>query len=359
MSGAAVGAGVLGAPRIALAESVRALTPVQVSLDRVTRTTVGLRPYRASGFVLRAEGRDDKTIVHDYGHGGAGMTLSWGTALLARDLALQTEKRRAAIIGCGVVGLSTARVLQDAGFDVTIYAREVPPDTTSNRSGAQWSPTSLFDPDRIDDAFRAQFVQAARLSYQRYQTMLGDDYGVRWIENYDCHVDPESGFLSSPGVRFITELYPEVKTFGPGEHPFPTRYATRVLTMLIEPNRYLRALVRDVLERGGRIVVRSFASAADLTTLEESLVMNCTGLGAKGLTGDPQLEPVRGQLSVLAPQPAVDYIAFHVGRYMFPRTDGIVLGGTFQHGNADLAIDPAQVTQIVGDHAAFFNAMRG
>jgi D-amino-acid oxidase len=128
--GATAGAGMFGVPRFANAQSVRALTPVRISLDRVTRTTVGLRPYRAGGFVLRAEGRDDKTIVHDYGHGGGGMTLSWGTALLARDFALQTEKRRAAVIGCGVIGLSTARVLQDAGFDVTIYARELPPDTT-------------------------------------------------------------------------------------------------------------------------------------------------------------------------------------------------------------------------------------
>ena len=70
------------------------------------------------------------------------MTLSFGTALIARDLALQTQKRRAAVIGCGVIGLTTARVLQDApNFDVTIYARELPPDMPSNRSGAQWTPT--------------------------------------------------------------------------------------------------------------------------------------------------------------------------------------------------------------------------
>ena len=72
---------------------MRALTPVRVSFDRVTRTTVGLRPDRAGGFVLRAEGRNGKTMVHDYGHGGGGMTLSWGIAPLARDLALATQKR--------------------------------------------------------------------------------------------------------------------------------------------------------------------------------------------------------------------------------------------------------------------------
>ncbi len=350
--------GLFAISRPVRAETTRSLTPVEVSLDRVTHSTVGLRPYRAGGFVLLAEGRDGKTIVHDYGHGGGGMSLSWGTALLARDLALRTEKRRAAVIGCGVIGLTTARVLQDAGFDVTMYARDLPPDTTSNRSGAQWTPSSLFDPARVDDAFRAQYIAAAKLAYQQYQTLLGEDYGVRWIENYDCHDGPESEFLAGSTQRLITDLYPEVKTYGPGEHPFPTRYATRLLTMFIEPNRYLRALERDILKRGSRIVVRSFTSAADLASLDEPLIMNCTGLGAKELTGDTQLEPVRGQLSVLAPQPAVDYITLHGSRFMFPRSDGIVLGGSFQHGNADLAVDSDLKRTIVGDHAKFFDAMR-
>jgi glycine/D-amino acid oxidase-like deaminating enzyme len=327
-------------------------------LDRVTRTTVGLRPYRAGGFVLRAEGRDGKTIVHDYGHGGGGMSLSWGTALLALDAALATEKRSAAVLGCGVVGLSTARVLQDAGFAVTIYARELPPLTTSNVSGAQWTPTSVFDDDRVDDAFRRTYARAARLAYLRYQTLLGEDYGVRWIENYHCYDDADAPFPGGAATALIPDLYPDVATYGPGEHPFPTRYARRFLTMLIEPNRYLRALLRDYVERGGRVVVRAFRSAADVGALDEPLVMNCTGLGAKDLAGDDQLEPIRGQLSVLAPQPAVDYITLHGGHYMFPRSDGIVLGGTFQHGDANVEPDLAAQTEIVADHAAFFAHMR-
>jgi D-amino-acid oxidase len=357
---AAMAAGVL--PRVAVAAqpvaSARRLNPVDVSLDRVTRTTVGLRPYRAGGFVLRAEAHDAKTIVHDYGHGGDGMSLSWGTALLALELAAQTQKRTAAVVGSGVIGLSTARVLQDAGFSVTIYTRDVPPNTTSNMSGAQWSPTSLFDDDRVDNEFRAQYVRAATLAYRRYQTLLGEDYGVRWIENYDCYDEADSSFLTAPTARVIGALYPEVITYGPGHHPFPTRYATRFLTMLIEPNRYLRALQRDYLLRGGRVVIRSFSDVGQLLALDEPLIMNCTGLGAKPLFNDDQLEPVRGQLSVLAPQPSIDYLTLHGGRYMFPRSDGIILGGTFQHGNANLEPDEATVRRIVTDHAAFFASMR-
>jgi glycine/D-amino acid oxidase-like deaminating enzyme len=345
------------APAVAAAQ-VRSLTPVAVSLDRVTRTTVGLRPYRAGGFVLRAEGHDGKTIVHDFGHGGGGMSLSWGTALLALELATATEKRHAAVIGCGVIGLSTARVLQDAGFEVTIYARAIPPDTTSNMSGAQWTPTSVFNDDRVDGPFRATFARAARLAYLRYQTLLGDDYGIRWIENYDCYDDADNPFPGGAATALIPDLYPEVQTYGPGEHPFPTGYARRFLTMLIEPNRYLRALLRDYALRGGRIVVREFGSASDLLTVDEPLIMNCTGLGAKELTGDTQLEPIRGQLSVLAPQPAIDYITLHGGHYMFPRSDGIVLGGTFEHGNADVQPNLASRAAIVADHAEFFARMR-
>lgn len=355
-SGAAFVAAAAPARAFAQARSVRKLQPVVVSLDRVTRTTVGLRPYRTSGFVLRAEGVDRQTIVHNYGHGGGGMSLSWGCALLARDLALATTKRRAAVIGSGVIGLSTARVLQDAGFDVTIYARDLPPLTTSNMSGAQWSPTSVYDADAVDPAFLARFVDASALAQRRFQTLLGEDYGVRWIENYSCYDAPGQSYLDhlDPGIR---HLYPEVHEYGPGEHPFPTRYATSFLTMIMEPNRYLRALLRDFALRGGTVVVRDFASVSQVRALEQELVVNCSGLGARALFGDQVLEPVRGQLSVLAPQPNIDYLTLSPTGYMFPRSDGIVLGGTFDHGNWSTEPDPGTERRIVAAHEKFFVAM--
>src|SRR6185295_7819450 len=95
---------------------VRKFAPVKVSANRVIRTVVGLRPYRASGFVVRSEKLGRKTIVHNYGHGGAGVTLSWGTAHLAIEEALKSGKSDYAVLGCGAVGLSTARLLQLKGF---------------------------------------------------------------------------------------------------------------------------------------------------------------------------------------------------------------------------------------------------
>ena len=69
------------------------LAPVLVDESRIIRTLAGLRPYRRSGFVVRAEQLGAKRLVHNYGHGGAGITLSWGSSKLATELGLQGSDR--------------------------------------------------------------------------------------------------------------------------------------------------------------------------------------------------------------------------------------------------------------------------
>src|SRR3546814_20706067 len=80
--------------------------------------------------------------------------------------------------------------------------------------------------------------------------------------------------------------------------------------------------------------LRDFHTPADITALPEALVFNCTGLGSNRLFGDAELQPMRGQLAVLLPQPEVDYaLETRRGIYMFSRSDGIILGGTADYGN--------------------------
>ena len=95
-------------------EPPRRFARVHVSEDRIIRTVVGLRPFRASGFVVRVENVGDKTVVHNYGHGGGGITLSWGTSALAVDEAWKTGERRFAVLGCGAVGLASAACCSSA-----------------------------------------------------------------------------------------------------------------------------------------------------------------------------------------------------------------------------------------------------
>ena len=336
-------------------EPPRRFARVRVSEDRIIRTVTGLRPFRASGFVVSAEKIADKTVVHNYGHGGGGITLSWGTSELAVEEAWKTGEKRFAVLGCGAVGLAAARLLQERGAEVTIYAKDLPPNTTSNIAGGQWSPTSVMDRDRRTPESDALLARAARLSHRSFQQLPADEFGIRWLENYVLSDEPLQEWWEQGLVR---DLYPELRELRPHEHPFPARYARRFTTMLIEPPVYLAAMLREVRLAGGRIVVRELAGREQIAELPEPVVIDCTGLGAKALFGDEEMEPVKGQLTFLLPQPEVDYIVISDGLYMFPRRDGILLGGTFEHNVWSLDVDEEARRRIVAGHRALFEAMR-
>ena len=328
------------------------LAPVDVHPDRVIRTVCGLRPYRPSGFVVRSEKFGAKTLVHHYGHGGAGITLSWGTGQLAADEAVKSGHSEAAVLGCGVIGLTTARLLQRRGMKVTIYAKDLPPQTTSNIAGGLWSPVTVFERERASPQFLDQFAQASRMSFRAYQDLTGDYYGVRWLPIHVLGSAPSRMFSERSPMYPIAGLFPERRELSKREHPFPVDHCLRFQSMLIEPPVYLNALTRDFLAQGGRIVVREFEKPAQVVALPEPLIMNCTGLGARALFGDEELTPIKGQLSFLVPQPEVAYCTLGPGDlYMFPRRDGILLGGTHEQGNWSLEPDQAQRERILKGNA--------
>ena len=326
------------------------LPPVRVDESRIIRTIAGLRPYRASGFVVRREPLGDKVLVHNYGHGGAGITLSWGSSRLAADLGLAGHNGPVAIIGSGVMGLSTARLVQEAGFPVTIYTAALPPDTTSAVAGGQVSPFGHYSEDAVTPEWRAQFAAAMAYSWQRFQLLLGDEYGVRWLPTYEETRRTEPTELE--------EFMPDWRVLSPAEHPFPLEDVVRYRTMYVETPRFMAELTSEILRSGGRIRMRRFNSLAELTDLPERLIFNCTGIGAAQLVGDAALMPVRGQLAVLAPQPEVRYAVAGSSGYMFPRADGILLGGTFERGEWDSTPQPADIARIVASHQAFFDGLR-
>jgi D-amino-acid oxidase len=334
----------------------RRLPPVRVAANREIRTVVGLRPFRASGFRVAAERIGDKLVVHDYGHGGSGVTMSWGTGDLATRLALESSPaRNVAILGCGAVGLAAARLLQLRGATVTIYSAALPPDTTSNIAGAQWFPFYAYGHGALTGAFREQFVAAARFSYRWFQSLVGGGYGVRWMTNYSLGDEPythEDGLL---GLRSpIRELIPELGDIPRDAHPFDAPYARRFDTMMIEPPLYLAAIMRDFRVAGGTLVVRRFESAAELAALPEPTIINCTGLGARTLFADGELTPVKGQLTVLLPQPEVDYAVLYNNLYMFSRRDGVLLGGTHEEGVETLEPNLEAKARILDGHARLF-----
>jgi len=351
-----------GAGLVSACASLRApdprnrLAPVRVAPERIIRIEVGLRPFRPSGFRVAREAFGDKALIHNYGHGGGGVTLSWGTAKLALDLGYDAGVREYAVLGCGVAGLATARLLQERGAKVRLYARDLPPNTTSNIAGAQWWPASVFDSSAATPDFIAQHTEAARFAFRRYQSLVGDAYGVSWEKNYHLSARPITSYPAredDPMRQFVINQ----RDLTPQEHNFPRPFVRAFDTMMIETPLYLRRMEADVRLNGGEIIVRGFASAAEVQALPERVIFNCTGLGAGALFGDSEIMPARGQLAILLPQPEIDYNTIAREGYMFGRRDGIVLGGTFERGEWALEPDPAAITGILEGHKSIFEAM--
>ena len=204
------------------------------------------------------------------------------------------------MVGTGAVGLATARLLVERGFKVSVYTKDLPPNTTSNIAGGQWFPFTVYDVDCLTPEFEEQFNTATEFSYKRYQTMVGDYYGVRWLPNFQMSDSPlpTNGLLSTHGDA-CSRCCRNSRSFRLSRHPFPFRFARRFDTMFIQPPVYLDALLREVRISGVPVEVRAFRDAKDLLSLPEPVIVNCTGLGAKELFGDEVLTPIKGQLTVL------------------------------------------------------------
>ncbi|MBV9145871.1 MAG: FAD-dependent oxidoreductase [Acidobacteria bacterium] len=333
------------------------LPRVDVRPELEIRTVVGLRPFRPSGFVVRAEKIGEKLVVHNYGHGGGGVTLSWGTSELAVRLVQETNPSRVAVLGSGAVGLASARLLQERGHEVTIYTKDLPPNTTSNIAGAQWWPYLVYDSDHVTPAFMQQYVEAASIANRRFQLMVGDRYGIHWRPNYYCSAEPYVTGRFGP-ENPLHEFLVDLTTIDGPSNPFPRPYVRRVETMMIEPSIYLPAVMNDFLVAGGKIVVQEMHSPGELTQLSETAIVNCTGLGAHALFADQELTPVKGQLTVLLPQPQVNYAALFEDDYMFPRQDGIVLGGTHERDVWTLEPNLEAKQRVLSEQQKFFSAMK-
>lgn len=326
----------------------------RISMDGVIRVVVGHRPYRPAGFVVRSERIDGKTLVHNYGHGGGGISLSWGSSALAVRETRGLPAGDAAVIGSGIMGLTSARLLQDAGWQVTIYTRDTWRHTTSNVAAGEWSPFSVYDVHAIGPDFLPQFLRAARISHHAYTNLTGADYGIRWLETWSLSEHP---FPAGEPPDPLADLFAYRRNFGPGEHPFPTPHARCFVTMQIDPGVLLRRLVRDFQSAGGKFVMRTFATADAVLSLREPVIFNCTGLGSRELFGDTQLTAAKGQLVFLPPDPAIDYMLFGSGKgilYMFPRSDVLLLGGTFQRDDFSLHAEAEQTERIVTEHQRIF-----
>jgi FAD dependent oxidoreductase len=346
--------------------------PVRASTDRITRITVCTRPFRAQGPRLDTEQIGSKLVVHNYGHGGSGWSLSWGSSGVAVRKAMASGERDIAVIGCGALGLTSALLLQRAGAKVTIYAKDLPPNVRSSLASGLWTPDSrICLEENATPAFKQLWEQMARSSYQAYQNFLGlSGTPVEFIDNY--FVSDEPAALRRRGVaddrpRFADlqrELLPDLLTqgadFAPGSHSLGSRYLRRSSLMMFNLASYQRLLLGDFGANGGKIEIAEFHTPDDFGKLREKTLINATGYGARALFGDQSLTPVRGQLARVIPQPEVNYGLFYKGVSFLPRRDGLVfqvVGEDDYYGfNDDTALpDRGEADRAVNTIAGLFS----
>ncbi|HEY1283745.1 MAG TPA: FAD-dependent oxidoreductase [Steroidobacteraceae bacterium] len=345
-------------PLIATADGLVPLPLVRAQTDRIIALTVCTRPFRAGGARIETERLGRKTIVHNYGHGGSGWSLSWGSGTLAVRKVLETRASEIAVIGCGVIGLTSALLAQRAGLKVRIYAKDRPPDTRSTFATGNWSPNSRYcSVEGMTPEVAAQWEEMARISFRMYQNLLGlPGDPIEWRDGYflvdsgtqlpHAQQEPEYPALESR----ISDILPRGQEMPPGTHPFPVDFVRRFTNMIFNISAYSRLLVADFLAAGGVIETREFEKPGDIARLREKTVINATGYGARALFGDESITPVRGQLMRLIPQPEVTYgLNYGDQFYMVPRRDGIILQsqapGDF--GNADITPDRAAAERTV------------
>jgi glycine/D-amino acid oxidase-like deaminating enzyme len=349
------------------------LAPVRAGVDRITGITVCTRPFRAAGPRLEVERIAEKVVVHNYGHGGSGWSLSWGSSAVAVQYAMAPGARDIGVIGCGALGLTSGLLLLRAGARVTIYAKDLPPNVRSSLASGLWTPDSrICFEDHATPAFKQLWANMARQSFQTYQSLLGlPGNPVEYIDSFYVSDEPNTPHRrSAPDDsrpkfanlqrELIPDLIPRGEDFGPGTHPFNQRYLRRNSLMMFNISAYARLLMEDFLAGGGRIEIAEFHAPADLARLREKVLINATGYGARALFGDDSIIPVRGQLARVIPQPEINYGLYYKGVSFVPRRDGLVfqvVGDDYYGFNDDSAVpDRAEAERAVNTIAGLYQA---
>jgi D-amino-acid oxidase len=238
------------------------------------------------------------------------------------------------VVGCGVIGLTSAICLREAGLEARIVAAELPPATTSSVAAAIWYPYKAYPEDRVLSWGSRTFEIFEELSNLSNSGVLMREGVEIWHEKV-----PDPWWASAvPGVRRCSE----------DELPPGYRDGHAFVAPVVEMPIYLQYLMDRFTAAGGSVERRVLSSLDDV---EAGVVVNCVGLGARDLVDDTSMQPIRGQI-VRVRNPGLERFVLDEENpegvtYIVPRSADCILGGTAEEGEWDLEPDPDTAAGIL------------
>ncbi len=231
-----------------------------------------------------------------------------------------------AIIGAGVIGLSTGIELLNKGYNVTIYARELA-GITSDVAAAIWMPFKI-EPQE-------QAIKWALQSLPLFKKI-----------NLEA---PQAGVQFKPHTNLCTTAT-EKPAWVEYLEPLPNpdyvldKYKTHsytIKTAVIDPIKYMPYLRQLYLAKGGIIQQKEISDIHALVK-NHNLVVNCTGLNARTLVNDITLYPIRGHVIRCEKIPGFDASIVREDdelTHIITRTEDCLLGGVVQKDNWNMQPD--------------------
>jgi len=226
--------------------------------------------------------------------------------------------------------------LLEAGHSVSIWAKELPPNTTSNRAAAIWYPYKADAPEISEWGLKA---------YQTFKRLRSvQESGVIWADMLEVKAE------ASPENPWWATIVDGFRHARPQE--LPSGYVDGYLfeVPVIDTSIYLDYLVQTVQAQGGQIRQHTISNLAEAFA-QSAIVVNCSGLGARELVGDRDLHASRGQVVRVKHHgfrlSLLDHDRPEEVTYIVPRVNDIVLGGTDEEYNESTATDAEQTRDIL------------
>ncbi|HRI20752.1 MAG TPA: FAD-dependent oxidoreductase [Panacibacter sp.] len=253
-----------------------------------------------------------------------------------------------AIVGAGISGMSTAYLLMQNGYNITIYAKAFSPNITSNKAAAFWFPYHIRNDQR-----GVQWCNTSYEYYKSFATMPGTGISMQHLikvlrENVEDEEPIWIDFMPEGSLRIMAET----------ELQQGIAKGYDITVPLIETQIFL-PYIEGLLKQNGVTFIQKEISDLNELARDYDIVINCSALGSRKLCGDDALIPVRGQVALLSPKNGLNlFIDNEKPMYVVPRKDAIIIGGTYEENVETDTTEPQTIERLLNNVYAVFPELK-